>query len=127
MIYINADPAIWVERYHIMSRKPNPDRVDVASMVTRTITFAEYEVSYLPKGEKTVTTVKESALSNDQIARRDLRRKYRELGIITGIELISTHTEPYYMTIEDFVKNGKPLPKTETKIESESTEVVNNG
>lgn len=105
-----------------MARAVNPNRDPVESMVTRTVTIATYEVSYLPNGEKEVQTVCETVFNNDQIARRDLRRKYREMGIIIDIALTESHTELLGATIEDFLKIAKPIKRAEKK----STEVVNN-
>ena len=105
-----------------MARAVNPNRYPVESMVTRTVTIATYEVSYLPNGEKEVKSARETVYNNDQIARRDLRRKYRELGIIVDIKLVESHSDLLGATIEDFLKIAKPIKRAEKK----STEVVNN-
>ena len=105
-----------------MARAVNPNRDPVESMVTRTVTIATYEVSYLPNGEKEVQTVPETVYNNDQIARRDLRRKYRELGIIIDIKLVGSHSDLLGATIEEFLKIAKPIKRAEKKI----MEVENN-
>lgn len=105
-----------------MARAVNPNRDPVESMVTRTVTIATYEVSYLPNGEKEVKSVRETVYNNDQIARRDLRRKYREFGTIIDIALIESHSDLFGATIEDYLKIAKPIKRAEKK----SVEVENN-
>lgn len=104
-----------------MPRTANPNREPVESMVMRTITIATYEVSYLPKGEKTVSTARETLYNNEQIAKREIRRKYKDMGIITDIVLVESHSELYGAKIEDYLKIAKPIKRT-VKTESEVNE-----
>lgn len=99
-----------------MARTPkNPSQESRVGLVTRNVTLTTYEVTYLPEGKDTVCRTRETLPFNDQIARREIRKLYKDKGFITAVNKISGQTKLLGMTMETFIANAHEIKMTEVE------------
>lgn len=99
-----------------MARTPkNPSQESRVGLVTRNVTLTTYEVTYLPNGQDTVCRTRETLALNDQIARREIRKLYKDKGFITAITKLSEESKLLGMTMETFIANAHEIKMTEVE------------
>ncbi len=81
-------------------------------LVTRNVTLTTYEITYLPTGEETVCKTRETIALNDQLARREIRKLYKDKGFVTAITKVFEETKLLGMTMSEFLLNAHEI-KTE--------------
>ena len=105
-----------------MARTPkNPSQESRVGLVTRNVTLTTYEVTYLPNGQDTVCRTRETLPLNDQLARREIRKLYKEKGFITAITKLNEESKLLGMTMEVFIANAHEIKMTE--VENNESEV----
>lgn len=103
-----------------MARTPkNANQESRVGLVTRNVTLTAYEVTYLPEGQDTVCRTRETLPLNDQLARREIRKMYKDKGFITAITKIGEESKLLGMTMEFFIANAHEIKSV--------TEEINNG
>ena len=101
------------------SAPKNPNQESRVGLVTRNVTLTTYEVTYLPEGQDTVCRTRKTLPLNDQLARREIRKMYKDKGFITAITKINEESKLLGMTMEDFISNAHEIKSV--------TEDTNNG
>ena len=101
-----------------MARTPkSPNQESRVGLVTRYVTLSTYEVTYLPEGRDTVCRTRETLPLNDQLARREIRKLYKDKGFITAINKLGEESKLLGMTMEVFIANAHEI-KSVTEDES---------
>ena len=102
-----------------MGRKPNPDKVSRADLITRTIEFHTFRVKILPEGADTVSYMNKNGIGTVDKARRNVMKDCRKYGVVIDIEHTETRSGLYGMTPEKFIECGELLVAKESNKESE--------
>ena len=103
-----------------MARRKNPDSINRAGMVTRTVEERIFDVKILPTNSDTCIHITVTVTGNAQTARRDAMRQGKAQGTVIDITEKEVNTGLYGMTLEDFMKAA-------VKLEVAESEDVNNG
>lgn len=109
-----------------MGRKPNPDKVSRANLITRTIEFHTFRVKILPEDAEKVEYIDLNGIGSEDQARREVVKKAKEHGTVIDVVHVAVRSGLYGMTPERFIECGELLEEKLAKTAESNTETEDN-